>query len=159
MEKDKKNLQEEILNGDFKSARVLAKKLTFKELSNFMMSRDYDSEKDVVYYFFLLDWLFDEETAELQNIASNVMSFGLTWMPGAYYLGMHHMERAVELEPNDIEYKKAMLTFFEVPERPLSMEKARYYATQIIKAEPKDESTLRALDMIRRMESKNSGKE
>ncbi|MDR0298952.1 MAG: hypothetical protein LBI13_02565 [Streptococcaceae bacterium] len=120
-----------------------------------MFSQDYSSEKETVFYFFMLDWLYDEKNAMLENIACGIISFCLTWMPGAYYLGMHHMERAVALEPDEIEYKKAMLLFFEVPERPLSIEKARFYANQILEVDPEYESAHRVLAMIKTMKERN----
>jgi hypothetical protein len=76
-------------------------------------------------------------------------------MPGSYYLGMHHQLKSIELEPENLDSKKMLMFYFEVPERPLSIEKARFYANQILEIDPEYESAHRVLTMIKTMEERN----
>jgi tetratricopeptide (TPR) repeat protein len=108
-----------------------------------------------VFYQFVEYLNFENETAELQYLASAIMEFFLNWMPGAYYIAMHHLLRAIELNPEDIGNKIELLYYFEVPERPLSIEKARFYANQILEVDPEYESAHRVLAMIKTMKERN----
>jgi hypothetical protein len=75
-------------------------------------------------------------------------------MPGSYYLGMHHQLKSIELEPENLDSKKMLMLYFEVPERPLPIEKARFYANQILEVEPAYKPALNVLDIVRILENR-----
>ncbi|MCL2113280.1 MAG: hypothetical protein FWH31_04950 [Streptococcaceae bacterium] len=129
-------LKENIVEGNFNIARRLAKTLSKEEFGNFMMGQPYDVESEVVFYFFLVDWLFEEESAELQELASAVMSFGLNWMPGAYSLGLGHMRRAMELDSDNLNYKQGILIFHDIPDRLLPKQEAIEISKEILSKDP-----------------------
>jgi tetratricopeptide (TPR) repeat protein len=119
--------------------------MTKDEVYAFFTSHHYKYEKEVVFYFFLEDWIFEEESAELHSTAAVMMSFGLNWMPGAYNVALRHLQRALELDPDNVSYKDLMLLFYEIPERLLTLEQAAKFAKDIIKEKPENLSAQRVL--------------
>lgn len=53
----------------------------------------------------------NEETAELHILASAVLCSGLFHSNGAYRVALFHTRRAVDLEPENIDYKEELLFF------------------------------------------------
>lgn len=132
------NLKNEILAGDFVQARKTVKTMPFREFYRFMMGQPYHSEKEVVFYFFMVDLIGEKEDAIYHNLASSIMAFGLTWMPGAYNVAMRHLQRAIQLSPDDIGYKQQMLLYNIIPDQLLPKEEALAYAKQVHEDDPLD---------------------
>ncbi|MDR0298590.1 MAG: hypothetical protein LBI13_00660 [Streptococcaceae bacterium] len=141
-------LKKYIISGDFKEARKIARTFDITVLGTKLLKMSFDTQ-NVAIYFFLQDWLSDEESAELHNITATLLGVGLVWIPGANYLAMHHLEKAIVLSPNNIEYKKAILYYYIVPESPLSRDNALFYANQILASEPDNSCALDVLDSIK----------
>lgn len=138
-------IKEYIIAGKFIEARKIAKKSDLTTLGSELLNLAYDTE-NVAFYFFLLDWLFDEESAELQQITSTLLSSGLAWLAGSYKLSMNHLKRAIQLDPDKVEYKLSMLSFYEIPERLLSLAEAKKFAAQILEVYPDNTRALQILE-------------
>lgn len=138
-------IKEYIIAGKFIEARKIAKKIDLTTLGSELLNLAYDTE-NVAFYFFLLDWLFDEESAELQQITSTLLSSGLAWLAGSYKLSMNHLKRAIQLDPDKVEYKLSMLSFYEIPERLLSLAEAKKFAAQILEVCPDNTRALQILE-------------
>lgn len=138
-------IKEYIIAGKFIEARKIAKKIDLTTLGSELLNLAYDTE-NVAFYFFLLDWLFDEESAELQQITSTLLSSGLAWLAGSYKLSMNHLKRAIQLDPDKVEYKLSMLSFYEIPERLLSLAEAKKFAAQILEVYPDNARALQILE-------------
>ncbi|MDR0299417.1 MAG: hypothetical protein LBI13_04970 [Streptococcaceae bacterium] len=141
-------LKKYIISGNFKEARKVAKTFVLATLGTQLLEMSFDTQ-DVAIYFFLQDWLSDEESAELHNITATLLGVGLVLISGANYLAMHHLEKAIALSPNNIEYKKAILYYYIVPESPLSRDRARFYAKEVLEAEPENSRALEILDSVK----------
>ncbi|MCT0449651.1 hypothetical protein [Lactococcus lactis] len=142
-------LQEKILNGEFKEAKKIIKNISEKEFEQFMMSQPYDTEREISFYFFLIELLGEKEEAKLHNLASAIMGFGLNWFPGAYNVSMRHLQKAIQLNPENIDYKQGMLLYHDIPDHLLSKEDAIKYAKQVLEVNP---SVKVAQDIINRYE-------
>lgn len=132
------SLKNEILSGDFVQARKTVKTMSFREFYRFMMGQPYHTEKEVVFYFFMVDLIGEKEDDEYHNLASIIMTFGLNWMPGAYNVAMCHLQRAIQLNPDNIGYKQEMLLFNIMPDQLLSKEEALAYAREVHEVDPLD---------------------
>ena len=135
MEKYEK-LQKEILNGEFKQAKKIIRNISEPDFEQFMMSQPYDTEREIAFYFFVEDLLGQKEEARLHNLASSIMGFGLNWLPGAYNVSMRHLQKAIQLAPENLNYKQGMILYHNIPDRLLSKEDAIKYAKQVLEVDP-----------------------
>lgn len=71
------------------------------------------------------------------NIASIILTGGLSFLNGAYNLAFHLLGKAVECDPENADYKISILqTFSEVPDFDMPIEKKREIADQILLINP-----------------------
>lgn len=129
-------LKNEILKGEFELARKTMKSIPQREFEQFMMGQPYEDEKEIVFYFFLVDLIGEKEEVKYHMLASSIMAYRLNWMPGAYNVSMRHVQRAMKLEPDAIIHKKRMLLYYEIPERLISDENALCYAKKVHEVDP-----------------------
>ena len=95
----------------------------------------YDTES-ISTYLFILDMLFENESAELHSIASGLLANVFTYVQGAYYLAYDHMLKASHLEPDNYEYLGGLLLFYYVPEKILEKDDALIIAKKILSINP-----------------------
>lgn len=142
----KKQIHELILSGDFISAEQNLSLLcsTSEELEGMLLELAYESSNMVVYAF-LAFLISQRESVDLHQIAASIMISPLCFMDGAYIVALHHIKRAMLLDPSDVSLKEMMIFFHTVPEEVVSKEEAAVYAKQILAAEPGNKV---ALDFI-----------
>ena len=124
-----------ILQGNFAAARANIKASSFSEVFESEILPTAFDNASVTFYGFLFSMIVQEESAELHYFASRLMSTALCHLPGGYQTGFYHMKRAIELEPDDIGFKKDMLLYHDIPETLLSHDEARAIAQEILKAD------------------------
>lgn len=71
------------------------------------------------------------------NIASIILTGGLSFINGAYNLAFHLLCKAVECDPENVDYKISILqTFSDIPDFDMPVEKKREIADQILLIDP-----------------------
>lgn len=71
------------------------------------------------------------------NIASIILTGGLSFLNGAYNLAFHLLGKAVECDPENVDYKISILqTFSDIPDFDMPIEKKREIADQILLIDP-----------------------
>lgn len=83
-------------------------------------------------YAFLCYVLYDTNTAYLHNLTSVIMSTALCHIQGAYQTAFFHAKKAIELAPNDLNFKEFLLFFYVIPEKLLSHDEAMIIAKEIL---------------------------
>lgn len=141
-------LKNRIIRGEFFEARKLAQKLKYDELRKFILSQECNEYKDVVFYFFLEEWAIDSQDDKLFELTSILMSFSLNWIPGAYNVALKHLQKAIEIQPENTDYKSEMLLFHEIPERLITLEEAGKYAQEVLEVYPDDKFAQRIMKRI-----------
>jgi len=136
-----------ILLGDFVKAKELASQMDRDSLRDTLFLLAYDNE-NIATYGFVSYLLLEEETSEFHYIASYLFSMALNHLEGAYQTSFHHAKKAVELSPNDINFKEYLLFFNVNPDKLLGNEEAFNIANEILKNEPNNKATLSVISEI-----------
>ena len=55
---------------------------------------------------------------------------------GAYWVAYRHTRRAIELEPENDRNKESLLSFYDIPDKILSMEEALKVAEEVLREKP-----------------------
>lgn len=130
--------------GKFEEAHELAKDLTLDELYQVMVAIN-EKEPTLTTYGYVISLLLENETAELHYLASCILTELLNSIEGAYVSGYWHAKRAVELEPDNIEYKEYLLEFCDLPGNLLEKKEAVALAKNILEDEPENQKAKNVL--------------
>lgn len=122
-------------SGDFKEAEKLFFKTDSTKVRDSLLRIGYDKES-IVPYSFLCSLLIEHESSELHYLASELLSNPLCFLTGAYNAALYHARMAIELSPNDINYKEYILLFYNIPEKLITKEEAVSIATEILSVNP-----------------------
>jgi tetratricopeptide (TPR) repeat protein len=133
---NKERLAHYILQSEFQVTRELVEGQNKREVLIDLLDISFDT-KNIAVYFFLEDWIYDKESAELHSMASSLLSVAFAWVPRAYHIAFRHIRQAIKLEPSNLDYKEMILEYHEIPECLLSLEEAIDHAEQVIEREPK----------------------
>ncbi len=139
-----KNFEEFILAGEFDAAKIVIKNLDENELIQEVLYIACKT-RNLTVYGFVINELLNIEKASWHYIAAEMLLAPLSFIEGAYALGVFHARKAIILEPNNIEHKKLLLAFYTVPESAISKEEAIQLAKKIILFDPANESALEIL--------------
>ena len=100
-------------------------------------------EKPMELYVFLMYCVSRKETAFLHFCIFQLLTCLKPVFDDPYVLGYWHMKRALELEPNNINYMRWVLRIFEpYPEKFASNDELLYWAEEILKICPDDKIAL-----------------
>lgn len=135
-------LTETIKVGDFQKAKQIASGLDLKAIEDELFLFAYN-EGSIAPYGFVCAMLIEKETSEWHYIASLLLSMAINHLEDAYFITFYHAKRAVELSPNDIGYKEALLFYHEIPDQPLSKKEALTLAAEILKIDPSNKAAKR----------------
>lgn len=128
----------------FDEVRMHVKDIPLDELFK-MMSIISQHEQTLTLYGYVVNLLLNQETAVAHQLASRVLVELLNTIEGAYVSAYWHAKRAVELAPEDIEYKLWLLKFKTLPGHLLSNDNAIELAHSIIEIDPDCEEALTIL--------------
>lgn len=121
-----------ITSGNFDEAYQLIKdKNTVEEI--YKLKEDAILSDDISFYAFINFLNKNGDNAELHYICSIIASTGINHFKGGYATGYFHIRKAIELEPNNIEYKKFALLFNDIPDALLPDELAKQYRADVLK--------------------------
>ncbi|WP_304154146.1 hypothetical protein [Megamonas hypermegale] len=137
-------LKEYILSGNFKKAKEISKSLETDELEGYLLKIGYDSD-NIMVYVFLCDILNEKESADINYLASVVLTGPFAYLEGAYGAGYYHAKKAIELDPDNIGFKEYILFFYIVPEHLLPKNEAISIAKEVLKKDPNNIAALNTL--------------
>lgn len=140
---DKDKLYQLLSDGNVYEAGELIKSidggLLNKEIRDVLLKISF-SKESIVPYVVVLKLLTEGENAYLHAFASTLLSNPLCWIEGAYYAGLYHQKRAVELEPQNIVYKEYLLSYNMLPDEVFSDEEALEVRKQILNLDPENKT-------------------
>jgi hypothetical protein len=136
-----------ICNGNFGEVKKIVDNYSIEELSD-VLCRVADDVKSIIVYSFVNFLLIDKELPEYHIIAAGLFSIPLFSIPGAYNVALYHVRRALELDSLSVEYREALLFFYDIPDQLVSREEALKVAQEIIKEKPDSSAALHIIDEI-----------
>ncbi len=91
---------------------------------------------NITLYTLAASMLINEESAGEHQWASYLMAMPLCAYNGAYSLGLFHARRALELDPNNVDYKRFLILFHDIPERLIKKNEAIRIAQEVLQEDP-----------------------
>ncbi len=136
MEEFKRNL----FQGKYEVIEELCKSMDKDSLRDMIMTIAYDTENISVYSFvqYMINKTQKENWIEL---AIDIMLNPLCFMEGAYSIALFHARELILLEKS-IKNLERILFFYNIPEKLVDEEEAKYIANEILKEEPNNEVAL-----------------
>jgi len=124
-----------LFTGKFEELRTTTNEIDYKILKNLLTEIAYDNN-NIAVYSFINYLILKKENAELHSIASDILVQPFGFFKNTYGAALYHAKRAIELAPNNLDYKQQILFFHDIPDRLLSTEEAIIIAKEIIKKRP-----------------------
>jgi len=93
-------------------------------------------EESLCAYSFICFLIKNDETVEFHCLASELLNIAFPHWIGSCQTSLYHIKRAIELKPDDITLKEALLFFNVIPEKLISDEEAKKIANNILKKKP-----------------------
>lgn len=131
--------------GEFAQAQEMAKHLNLEELWQVIIAINH-GKPTMLSYGYVISLLIQEETAEYHYLASCILVQVLNAMEGAYASGFWHAHRALELAPNNIDYKKQFLKFYSLPGQLLGKEEAIGLAREVLEVDSNNQCAINVLE-------------
>jgi hypothetical protein len=134
-----------ILAGEFLETKKLLKQLLSVELEDLLFVIGCDNGS-ITAYAFVCFLIQEHETIQWHLFASRLLNIAFCHLDGAYQSSLYHLLRAIELRPNDISLKEALLLFNVIPEKIIDDSKAKKIAQEILRIKP---DSAAALDVLK----------
>ena len=145
----KQNLQETILAGKFFDAKALITHFSQKEFSDTIYEIA-DETHTIIVYTFICSLL--KEFPQYHFIAAEILlcsliltSFSSPDIPGIYNSALYHARKALELDPNNINYMESLLFFYSLPNQLISKTETLKIAQKILNLNPNHQYALKIL--------------
>lgn len=139
------NFKQNLLQNNYKNAEDISQKLSFREVFETIDRLAFDT-KDISLYTFVVSLLLKKETAELHYLASNLLAMPFCFLEGGYVASLYHARKALELDPENINYKEYLLTFYNLPDQIMTKEEALKLAREVLKIYPDSGFALRIIN-------------
>lgn len=139
------DLKQSLSKNDYKSAEKIFKELTFREAFECIDRLAFDT-KNISLYTFIVSVLLQKETPELHYLASNLMAMPFCFLEGGYAAGLYHARRALELDPDNVDYKEYLLTFYGLPDQLMTKAEALELAKEVLKVYPDSGFALKVIE-------------
>ncbi len=131
--------------GEFAQAKEIASHLSLEELWQVMVAINH-GKPTILSYGYVISLLIQEETAEYHYLASCILVEMLNAMEGAYASGFWHAQRALELSPNNVDYKQQYLKFYLLPGQLLSKDEAIDLAREVLEVDSNNQCAIDVLE-------------
>lgn len=105
----------------------------------------YDTS-NITLYCLVVSMLIEEETVEDHERSSYLMAMPLCAYNGAYSLGLFHARKALALDPNNIEHKRFLILFHDIPEQLIKKDEAIQIAREVLQEDPECGVSLNVLE-------------
>lgn len=136
MEDFKSNL----LQGKYKEAEEICKGMDTNNIRDMIMTIAYDTENMCVYCF--IQYMI-KRTGKISwiELAIDVMLNPLCFIEGAYSVALFHARELLLIEKN-VRNLERIIFFYNIPEKLVDEEEAKYISKEILKIEPHNEVAL-----------------
>lgn len=131
----KQQLHKAILSNDQATIQRLVKSLVHEVVLDTFLEVAFDTDNLAVYEI-VCNLIQVEQTAELEEAASLLMSQPFCHHPHAYERAYEHAKRAVELDTRRIDLKEYLLFFNTIPDKLMTDAEANDLAIEILKLRP-----------------------
>ena len=128
-------LKKLILLGEFSKTKYFLNKVNNDILEKIIFEIGCD-EESLCAYSFICFLIKNDETVELHCLASELLNIAFPHLIGSCQTSLYHIKQAIELKPDDVTLKEALLFFNIIPEKLISDETAWKIANEILKENP-----------------------
>lgn len=135
---DDKDFEKLIYYGRYEEARFLVSELTQDQLFEKLIK----IKPIYTLYGYVVNLLLEQENSVFHQLASKILLKFPDFIKGAYASAYWHAKRAVQLAPQDIEFKLWLLKFKALPGNLLSNDDAIQLAQSIIDIDPGNKEAL-----------------
>lgn len=104
-----------------------------ENISRKLFEMSYDLENIAIYSYYNYK-IANQESADNHYQASLILSQILNTINGAYDISFYHAKKAIELDPNNLEYKEYILIFQHYPDLTVSINNDEFknYAIELL---------------------------
>jgi len=141
----KEKLRKLLLKNDFNGLEELLSGMDVETWGGKLLDIAYDNGS-LVSYILICMMLIKKESPKLHCFASILLSQSLSHIEDAYASGYYHIQRAVMLDPENVDYKEALLFFHEIPDQLVSKEEALRVAKEILQKKPDSSAALEIVE-------------
>lgn len=140
-----KTIKNFILTGSYSEADKLLRNLEITEAGSNIFQLACDTE-NLSAYSFVINQLLNHQGTYWHYVVAEMFLVPFCFVEGGYALGLYHIRKAIELEPQNIKYKQLLLAFHDLPEPLVCKEEAISVAKEIIAANPTIKKAIRILE-------------
>lgn len=126
----KDELKELISKGEFIKAKSIISNVKQDEIETILFEIGCD-EENICAYSFICFLMMKDENVEYHCMASSLLNIAFPYLVGAYETSLHHIRRAIELDPKNMELKRTLLFFNDIPEKLVSDEEVSIILDEI----------------------------
>lgn len=134
------NFKMNLLQGKYKEAEETCKTMDANSIRNMILDIAFETENICIYSFIQYMITKTRKTSWIE-LAIDVMIHPLCFVEGAYSVALFHAREALLIE-NNVENLERILFFYNIPEKLVDQEEAKYIAKEILKVEPDNEVAL-----------------
>lgn len=140
-------IETDILNAKYEQVAKKFKNMSDEDIHNIIYFNIADRTESLSIYGFTQYMFKKTGNTVWLSLSVVIMSFTLSWMEGAYAVGIFHARELVSLEKN-IDNLILLLSFYGLPERLMKEEEAESIAKEILKLDINNEIALNVLNEV-----------
>lgn len=132
-----------LLQGKYKAAEEICKSMDFNSIRDMILTIAYDTENICVYCFvqYMIERTGKTEKSRWIELAIDIMLNPLCFIEGAYSVALFQARELLLIEKN-IRNLERIIFFYNIPEKLVSEEEAKYISKEILREEPDNEVAL-----------------
>lgn len=124
-----------IFSQSYQQAYELFESNNYEMMCELILNIAFETESIVVYTFILF-LLLQKESAPLHSLAAQIITQPMSHVQGSYQAGLMHIRRALELDPNNFDYKEFLLFFYDLQEPLVNSLDAEQIAQELLQHDP-----------------------
>ena len=129
-----------LLKGKYREAEEICKNMDTSSIRNVIMAISYDTE-NICVYGFIQYMISRTEKVSWIELAVDIMLNPFCFIEGAYSVALFYARELLKIEKN-VKNMEKILFFYNIPEKLLDEEEAKYISKEILKIEPNNEIAL-----------------
>lgn len=147
----KEKIEQIIREGNMREARDLILELDFLKLDELLAKIGFDNRDMIQLYFLVLDMLGERDEVEIHRLALSLLSMPLCIIPGAYFGAIYHLKKIIDLEPDSVNDKEYLLSFYTNPNRLISDVEAEGLVKEVLRAKPNSTIAIEILKILNKI--------
>ena len=134
------DLKRNLLQGKYKEAEDICKSMDDNSIRDMIMTIAYDTENICLYCF--IQYMI-QRTGKVSwiELAIDIMLNPLCFIEGAYSVALFHARELLLIEKN-LRNLERIIFFYNIPEKLVDEEEAKYISNEILKEQPDNEVAL-----------------